>query len=233
VDVPPSGPQASVVSQSLARIRVLVLADIRLYREGLADVLDRQPAVAVVAVCAAVPEAIEDLGRCEADVALLGLSGGETRPAAAALAKIRPETRVVALAIDETEDVLAVLEAGAAGYVPKEASLPDLVSTIQSVARGEMPCSPRIAAGLSRRLAELAPESGSVLRHPPLTLRERQVMALVGEELSNKEIAQRLCIEVTTVKNHVHNVLEKLQVRRRGDAVAALRGEQVRGLLVS
>jgi two-component system nitrate/nitrite response regulator NarL len=123
------------------------------------------------------------------------------------------------LAIDRTDDVVAIVEAGVAGYVPKEASVADLVSTLECVSRGEMPCSPRVAAGLSRRIAELAPDLDS-LQRTSLTVRERQVLALVADDLSNKEIAQRLCIEVTTVKNHVHNMLEKLQVPTRHDAVA-------------
>lgn len=158
------------------------------------------------------------------DIALVGMSGGKTFGAGAAMARAHPDIRVVALAIDSTDEVVAVVEAGVSGYVPKEASLTELVSTIQSVSCGEMPCSPSVAAGLCRRLADLAPRQDQAPQRR-LTVRERQVLALVGEDLSNKEIARRLCIEVTTVKNHVHNLLEKLQVHRRRDAIAVAGGQ--------
>jgi two-component system nitrate/nitrite response regulator NarL len=219
------GPSVIITSEARSRLRVLVLADIRLCREGLAHVLDKSGAMDVVAVCSRLDEALAAIEREQVDIALVGLSTGRTLVAGAALVRAHPDTRVVALAIDSTDDVVAVAEAGVSGYVPKEASVGELVRTIQSVARGEMPCSPQVAAGLCRRLAELAPKQRPGPSRPPLTLRERQVLALVGEDLSNKEIAQRLCIEVTTVKNHVHNMLEKLQVHRRRDAVALVRSE--------
>jgi two-component system nitrate/nitrite response regulator NarL len=203
-----------------------VLADIRLYREGLADVLGRSGGIEVVAATPDVLDALDTLESQPVDIALVGLSAGKTLQAGATLARAHPETRVVALAIDDTDDVVTVVEAGVAGYVPREASLADLVSTVESVSRGEMPCSPRVAAGLCRRLAELAPQRHGITNETRLTTRERQVLALVGEDLSNKEIAQRLSIEVTTVKNHVHNLLEKLQVHRRRDAVAVMRAER-------
>jgi two-component system, NarL family, nitrate/nitrite response regulator NarL len=206
-------------------MRVLVLADIRLYREGLAEVLGCSDVIEVVATAGDVLDALDTLDSQAVDIALVGMSAGKTLRAGAALARAHPETQVVALAIDNTDDVVAVIEAGVAGYVPKEASLAELVSTVESVSRGEMPCSPRVAAGLRRRLAELAPQRQGMTNQALLTTRERQVLALVGEDLSNKEIAQRLSIEVATVKNHVHNLLEKLQVHRRRDAVALMRAE--------
>lgn len=206
-------------------MRVLVLADIRLYREGLADVLGRSDVIEVIGAAGDVLDALDVLESEAVDIAHVGLSAGKTLRAGAALARAHPETQVVALAIDEADDVVAVVEAGVAGYVPKDASLADLVSTVESVSRGEMPCSPRVAAGLRRRLVELARQRHGVKNRGRLTTRERQVLALVGEDLSNKEIAQRLSIEVTTVKNHVHNLLEKLQVHRRRDAVAVMRTE--------
>jgi DNA-binding NarL/FixJ family response regulator len=206
---------------------VLVLADVRLYREGLADVLDRSGAVDAVCACAELLEAVEQLERRSVDIALVGLSAGRTLAACAALARACLGTRVVALAVDRTDDIVAIVEAGVAGYVPKEASVADLVSTLESVSRGEMPCSPRVAGGLRRRIAELAPDVGQV-KQMPLTVRERQVLALVAHDLSNKEIAQRLSIEVTTVKNHVHNMLEKLQVPTRHDAVALVHRQRDR-----
>jgi DNA-binding NarL/FixJ family response regulator len=135
-----------------------------------------------------------------------------------------PTTKVVALGVSEAEDeIIECAEAGIAGYLPRNGSLEDLVVLIQSVARGEAQCSPRIAATLLRRVATLAGERRSTAALGRLTPREHEIVGLIDQSLSNKEIAQRLSIEVRTVKNHVHNILEKLQVHRRNQAAAQLR----------
>jgi len=107
--------------------------------------------------------------------------------------------------------------------VPRDGTLADLRAVIESVARGEVVCSPRIAASLLRRIADLAAE-----REPPppelrLTSREIEIVELIDQGLSNKEIAQRLSIALPTVKNHVHSILDKLHVHRRAEAAARLR----------
>ena len=132
--------------------------------------------------------------------------------------------KVIVLAIDEQEDcVLPLVEAGAAGYVTHEASLAELFSVVRSAVRGEALCSPRIVASLARRLTQMADQRPVRAELGELTVRERQIARLLDEGLSNKEIAIQLCIEVATVKNHVHNILEKLHVHRRGEAAARLR----------
>lgn len=144
-----------------------------------------------------------------------------------AIAGTAPDVKVVALAVAETEtedDIISCAEAGIAGYVPREGSGEDLLWTIEHVARGEAPCSPRIAATLLRRVAALAAERRPASRGATgLTPRQRQIVGLIGQGLSNREIAQRLCIELSTVKNHVHSALEKLGTNRRAEAVALLR----------
>jgi DNA-binding NarL/FixJ family response regulator len=135
-----------------------------------------------------------------------------------------PGLKVIALGIDELEsEVIRWAEAGIDGLVSRQASLEDLMATVDSVAQGETLCSPRMTAALLRHVGVLARERGSSRATSPLTAREREIAGLIDEGLSNKEIAQRLCIELATVKNHVHNLLEKLGVRRRGEAAAAWR----------
>ena len=136
-----------------------------------------------------------------------------------------PEQKVVVLGIAEREaDVIAWAEAGAAGYISREASRDDLRAALEAAVAGETIASPRVVAALLRRLNAVA-HASPLERYgaETLTPREQQVARLVGEGLSNKEIARQLCIEVATVKNHVHHILGKLEVSRRSQAVAYLR----------
>jgi DNA-binding NarL/FixJ family response regulator len=102
----------------------------------------------------------------------------------------------------------------------------DLVPRIQSAARGEFICSPSLARGLVRRLAALASERSADPRPVRLTAREQQIAGLLEQDLSNKEIGTQLGIEVATVKHHVHNLLEKMGVHRRQEAIRVLKRAQ-------
>jgi DNA-binding NarL/FixJ family response regulator len=118
---------------------------------------------------------------------------------------------------------MACVECGVVGFVPRDASLSDLVSTIESALCGEANVSPRLAASLMRRLASIARQRSPAAVATHLTQREQEILAMLGEGLSNKQIAARLIIEVATVKNHVHNILSKTKLNRRSEAAALLR----------
>jgi DNA-binding NarL/FixJ family response regulator len=123
----------------------------------------------------------------------------------------------VALGISNVEsEVLAYVEAGIAGYVPRDGSLEDLAAVVDSVARDESVVTPRVAASLMRRVKALASDRAPSARNATLTAREGEIAYLIEQGKSNKEIAVLLNIEVATVKNHVHNILEKLHINRRG-----------------
>lgn len=124
---------------------------------------------------------------------------------------------------DADEHLIAFAEAGVLGFLEGEATVDELVASVECVARGEASCPPRVAATLLRRITFLTAAPARAADSTALTARERQIVQLIAEGLSNKEIAQRLYIEVATVKNHVHNILEKLQVSSRGEAAARLR----------
>lgn len=131
---------------------------------------------------------------------------------------------MLVLGIRESEhEVVAAAEAGACGYVAHDRSIGDLVAAVERAARGEVVCPPRIVGCLFRRIGSLASERGEPAGFAELTAREREVIELVGQGLSNKEIARRLGIRLATVKNHVHNSLGKLGVRRRSAVAALLR----------
>jgi two-component system, NarL family, nitrate/nitrite response regulator NarL len=212
---------------------LVVVSDIRLYRDGLAEVLGRRTGLDVVGVAASLPAAIGETRQRKPDIVLVDMAA-KPRPAAVRdFVLAVPDAKVVALALaNAEEDVLDYAEAGIVGYVTRESSLDELVSAIESVARDEMVCSPRMTATLLRRVAELAASRGlEPARAARLTGRELQIVRLIDDGLSNKEIARRLYIEVATVKNHVHNILEKLQVRRRAEAATKLRAATREGAL--
>ena len=135
-----------------------------------------------------------------------------------------PGSYTVALALGETEsEIIDWAEAGVSAYVTREASIDELVIVIERVTRGEVLCSPKVAGSLFRRVSALATGGQTSPAPVRLTARERQIVDLINEGLSNKEIAGQLVIELATVKNHVHNVLVKLNVARRGEAAARVR----------
>lgn len=208
-------------------MRVYLVSNVTLHREGLAEVLARRDGIEVAGTAgdpAAIPAALAD-GRT---IVVLDMTGFDPSEVATCVARTSP-SRVLAVNVPGRErDVVACAEAGMACCLTAEVSLAELVAAIGSVARGEAPCSPRTSAILLRRVATLAQERRLAVALPPvarpyLTTREREIVGLVGSGLSNKEIAHTLCIELPTVKNHVHRILEKLGVRRRAEAAALLR----------
>jgi two-component system, NarL family, nitrate/nitrite response regulator NarL len=207
----------------LAPVRTLIVAQTRLFREGLADALRPVVELDVVGTARSAQEAWARIAETRPALALVDTGGADGVALVSALAGELP---VVALAVPEHEaEIVTLAEAGVAGYVTREAALADVVAAATSVARGETLCSPRVAATLFRRVAALAAEARrrEAAELPHLTHREQQIIDLIEAGLSNKEIASRLQIEFATAKNHVHNILEKLQVARRADAVARVR----------
>jgi DNA-binding NarL/FixJ family response regulator len=143
--------------------------------------------------------------------------------AAQRIARELPRTKIVALGIPESDDELILLvEAGVLGYVTRENSLDEVVAAIGNVVREQVVGSPKLRTLLVKRVRALAAE----LRSPAdvvLTTRERQIVDLIAQGLTNKAIANELRIEPATVKNHVHNILHKLGVTTRAAAVAEVR----------
>jgi len=200
-----------------AKIRTFICAAIRLYREGLAQILASTGLIEVIGTAAAPAEAAERLRGLEPDILLIDIAAGDAFSALPRLRDSAPEAKVVALAVPELPDeVLSRAEAGIEGYLTYDASIADLTSALQSVHRGELICSPRIAGELLRHIGRLA-AGESARAAPPLTARQREIAALLRDGLSNKEIAQRLSLSLPTVKNHVHAVLERLQIARRSE----------------
>jgi two-component system, NarL family, nitrate/nitrite response regulator NarL len=215
------------------RTGIFIVTPIRLYRDGLAHFLRASAGVAVLATVDESATAVAMATDLVPDVILLDMALEDSRETARELRSAVPSAAIVALAVPDSEGyVVDCAEAGISAYVPREGSLDELLATILRAASGEATCSPRVAGELFRRIAALSAsgaDRGPATRaddapSAPLTVREAEVIALIDDGMSNKQIARALCIEVPTVKNHVHSILEKLGARSRGEAAALARG---------
>ena len=204
------------------RIRVFIVSNVRLHREGLAALLRECPSIEVLGAIGVQETQIAPPAPAT-DVALIDLPSPGDLEIVRALRGIRAEMRILALGVRETaSEVLACAAGGMDGYVPMDAALGDLVTAIENAVRGELACSPKVAASLYHCIG-FRDFSSTVIANP-LTLRELQVADLINRGCPTKEIAWRLGVQPCTAKNHVRNILHKLHVRRRGQAVAKLRG---------
>jgi len=209
-----------------AMIRIIVAAGVRLFREGLADALESQDNLAVVATVADSASLDETVARHPADVLVVDSALTGARASMMRLRLRHPDLKVVALGqfVDASE-VISYAEAGVAGFLTRDQALTDLLRTIAGVVEGDLHCAPHVSAALLHRVATIGTERAPARRvDARLTARELEIAALLGDGLSNKEIARRLHIEVPTVKNHVHHILAKLQFSSRMDAALWARG---------
>lgn len=221
-----SGPaQQDVAGTSPDRgLEILIVSPVRLLRDGLATMLQQRANVRGVETAESAEMAVEVLERFVPTLILLDVATEDGLSAARRLAEGAEGVQVLGFAARAHDhDVLAYASAGITGFVPREASAQDLFDAIDRAFNGELLCSPRIAAALFRQVAALSsiPKPGG--SSGQLTDREREIVQFIDEGLSNKEIARHLSIEVSTVKNHVHNILEKLNVTRRGKVRARVR----------
>ncbi len=205
----------------MARTKVLLIEDNRLLREGIAAMLDGHGDFEVVAV-AEDGDAIRRLKESDSspDVVLLdlGLEKTNSLQLMAALRAELPGAKVIAMDIlPEKVDIVEFVEAGGSGFILKSASWQDYVETIKAVAKGEKVLPAVLTSSLFTQIVESALTSGDGIPDSAiqLTNREREIVGLIADGLSNKEIAMRLHIATHTVKSHVHNILEKLTLSSR------------------
>jgi two-component system, NarL family, nitrate/nitrite response regulator NarL len=201
--------------------RVLVVSDTLLYREGVARGLAHDEKL-IVAGVATGREALATMAEVAADAVLLDTAAPDALAVARKLKLAWPDVAVIGFGVGDDANSLACAEAGLVGFVGRDGTLAELATAVERALAGEVRCSPKLAALLCERVAALAGRIGDV--PTGLTRRERQIADLVADGLSNKEIAIELRIGPATVKNHIHNILEKLHVPRRGAIGSRLRG---------
>ena len=210
-------------------VKVLIVHQTLLIGNIIASVLSDEKDITVEGRATTVDEAMSYLeaGRCNMVLVSATLPGNGALKLTEAAIEIDPATKVLVTGLPESKNIiLQYVMAGAAGYVLEDVSVEHLLDHIRAVHDDQALVSPEIAAALMTQITELAYISSQdrldTKAVADLTTREREVLNLIGEGLTNQEIADRLFIEVGTVKNHVHNLLKKLDVSSREDATAYL-----------
>ncbi|HVM03226.1 MAG TPA: response regulator transcription factor [Acidimicrobiales bacterium] len=205
-------------------IRVLIADDQALFRRGLFVVLGTEEGVEVVAEAENGEEAVEKARELAPDVVLMDVRMPKVNgiEAAAAIRADLPSTKILMLTVsDEEEDLYEAIKAGANGYLLKEISVDEVAESIRAVVQGQSLISPSMASKLLSEFNALVrrAEDRQQFPAPALTNREIEVLRLVAKGMSNREIAEELYISENTVKNHVRNILEKLHLHNRMEAV--------------
>jgi DNA-binding NarL/FixJ family response regulator len=209
-----AGPTETLATDQL---RVMLVDDHDLFRTGLRNLLEEQ-GVQIVAEASDGSAALSLVRELTPDVVVMDLNmpGMNGIEATREITRQAPLTRVVVLTIsDEDDDVIDAILAGACGYLLKDSSIQDLMQGIRAASVGEALISPHIAAKVLQRLRASSVDSEAVAQGPELSDRETQVLRLIANGKDNAEIAQDLHISPKTVKNHISNILMKLQIENR------------------
>ncbi|MEM7292042.1 MAG: response regulator transcription factor [Pseudomonadota bacterium] len=196
-------------------IRLLIASDIRLYRDGLARVMRTELGDCEIVEAVSRPAVAEIFQHQTFDAALVDYAMFESMLAISHIHEHAPQTKVIVLTLPELDsEVKAYLAAGALTYVTRSGTIEELLEKIYSVTKRRPSKSPRRASRASK------PQPQVLQPRVPLTAQENQVFHLICEGMSNKQIASELCIALSTTKNHVHNILQKLGATRRAEAIA-------------
>jgi two-component system, NarL family, nitrate/nitrite response regulator NarL len=215
----PRGTKSSSVFRS-----ALIVSEVRFLRDSLAEILVRMLDIRICEQAGTLADAMTSVEATRPGLVLLDVAFPGGVRTAAQLRFAVPEADLIVLGVFETEqNVIPWAEVGVAGYVPNTASVDELVTLIGLINHGELTCPPTIVGGMWRRIAALGPRAERAPLSPlSLTKRETEILSLVSAGLSNKDIARRLRISLSTTKTHVHHVLGKLSLSRRADVMARM-----------
>jgi len=202
------------------RVSLLVVEDNRLLGEGIAAALRKHPDVQVMAIARSPDAALTELQKTEPQLVLLDAAVADRNGSelVEALRRTSPSVKVIVMGFPtEGAGIISIIEAGATGFILKDANIAEFLGTVRSVANGAHVLPPALVDPLFSQIARqaLGDRKARSVDGVRLTRREREIVPLIGEGLSNKEIGVRLRIAIHTVKTHVHNILDKLAVRTR------------------
>jgi len=204
----------------MRKIRILVIEDNRVLRDGLILMLNEQPDLRVVSVIGSGNNVILKAREADPDIILLdvGLKNLNELSVVETARKNLPRSKVIGMGfIPSQSDILEFVSAGASGFILKDATVKEFLGTIRAVAKGTKVLPPSLTDSLFSHVVDLTLRKGKgkIANAVRMTKREREIIVLIADGLSNKEIAQRLNIATHTVKSHVHNIMEKLALHSR------------------
>jgi DNA-binding NarL/FixJ family response regulator len=204
----------------MRKTKVLLIEDNRILRDGIKALINGQPDLKIVAATEGNHDTLLKARNLKPHVVLLdlGLRNENGLRVVASLTKELPQTKVIGMGLIPSQlDIVEFVEAGAAGFILKDATIEDVLGTIRAVARGTRILPPLLTESLFAHVVDhaLRKGNGKLPDAARMTKREREIMVLIAEGMSNKEIAERLNLSTYTVKSHVHNILEKMALHSR------------------
>jgi two-component system NarL family response regulator len=204
----------------MKKIKIFLVEDNRVLREGIVTLLNRQPDMRVVAAIGSGNNVLHTIRKVNPHIKILdlGLWSERHRIVLEAVKRDFPELKVIGMGlVPSQKDIIESIEAGASGFIMKDASVQEFLSTIRSVASGTKILPPVFAGSLFSTVIEHALKNGKekLINAVRMSKREREIIAIIADGHSNKEIAQQLNIATHTVKSHVHNIMEKLALHSR------------------
>ena len=211
-------------------VNLAIVSDIRLYREGIDRILSEINNINVVGIAESNDEILNLLGISHLDVVLLDMRMSNSQAIVTSIANDFANTKIIVIAVPEDDDnYLLCVEAGITGYLSRESSIEELIDAVKTVDKGSLYCPCSITQYIlssvkhkhsSNKINDVKLTYTKLINS--LTQRELQIVKLLAEGMSNKKIAQTLTIELSTVKNHVHNILVKMGVESRTQVACLL-----------
>jgi DNA-binding NarL/FixJ family response regulator len=216
----------------MKKIRILVVEDNRIMSDGITTLLNKQADMHVVATIGSGNNILLKASQAKPYVILMdvGLKNIKESLVVESIKKNIPEAKLIGMGLLPLQaDIVEFVEAGASGFILKNATVREFLATIRSVVKGEKVLPPSLTGSLFSHVAELAfkKRKGKIVNAVRMTKREREIIALIADGQSNKEVAQQLNIATHTVKSHVHNIMEKLAIHTRLQIARFMREESI------